>query len=292
MYGHKWFLRLGELTDASIGGLLKDANELIHCDYSFAQGTDTKGQASTEVQGAGISLVYDGLPTNELISWALESRKYLSGALVMCDSNNMPIHKVFFGDAALVGMRINYISEGDSSIMTQLLISPRAMTVGSEPINFKWTFDKVTEQYAKQDTMSAVKSLFRLAQPVGKTSLELLLDGNTYDVESFNITFHQPVDHKGQPQDEVKGGRIAFTIPQLPDSELNKWMFEANKLKSGEFAFKRNGENTPLRVKFDEAYCVGQKTHTAQGRGLATSLVISANVVTLNDKSVVNRFKL
>ncbi len=50
MFGHKWYLRIGELTDASILGLMQDANELIHCTYGMYQGIDFKGQAQTNVR--------------------------------------------------------------------------------------------------------------------------------------------------------------------------------------------------------------------------------------------------
>ena len=50
MFGHKWFLRLGELTDASMSGLIQSANELINCSFSFHQGVDFREQAQTDVR--------------------------------------------------------------------------------------------------------------------------------------------------------------------------------------------------------------------------------------------------
>ena len=85
MFGHRWFLKIGELSDASILGLMHESNELVHCSYSFDQGIDFKGQAQTAVQSGGIVVTYDGLPTKEIMEWSLNSRKLYDGALVLCE---------------------------------------------------------------------------------------------------------------------------------------------------------------------------------------------------------------
>jgi hypothetical protein len=85
MFGYKSFLRIGVLSDASISGLYKNSYELESCSYCFSQGTYTDGKAQTDVRGGTIYITYPGLPTNEMLRWALDSHKYLDGTLVICD---------------------------------------------------------------------------------------------------------------------------------------------------------------------------------------------------------------
>lgn len=49
MFGHKWFLKIGELSNSSISGLMQEANELINCTFSFSQEIDFRGQPQTRM---------------------------------------------------------------------------------------------------------------------------------------------------------------------------------------------------------------------------------------------------
>src|SRR5690554_6951256 len=85
MFGHKCFLRLGQLNDSSISGLYKDSYELLSCDYSFAKGTDRNGKPQTEVRGGTIKVCYPNVPQPEFMGWMLKSGKLENGAIVICD---------------------------------------------------------------------------------------------------------------------------------------------------------------------------------------------------------------
>ena len=61
----------------------------------------------TEVRGGTISLTYGGLPQQDLLHWMLGSTKYEDGAIVVCDDNNEPLEKIFFEQAACVGLEID-----------------------------------------------------------------------------------------------------------------------------------------------------------------------------------------
>ncbi len=89
MFGHKCFLRIGQLNDASLPGLTNDGYELMTCSYSFAQGTDQIGQVQTEVVGGIIDMVYPNIPTKELMEWMKFSSKLLNGAIVICDADKI-----------------------------------------------------------------------------------------------------------------------------------------------------------------------------------------------------------
>ena len=142
MFGHKSFLRIGALNDSSISGLYKDSYELERCSYSFLQSTDTNGKPQTEVRGGRISFVYSGLPQQDLLRWMLGSTKYEDGAIVVCNDNDEPLEKVFFEQAACVGLDIEYAQQGKGYIQTKVTIQARKMKVGETTLENRWTINK------------------------------------------------------------------------------------------------------------------------------------------------------
>jgi len=139
MFGHKSFLKIGPLDDASIVGLYKSSYELKNCSYGFRQGVNVDGKAQTEVRGGDIHVTISGLPPLDVIQWALDSRKYNDGVIVFCDSDNMPLEKVHFTDAACISMDISYTQQGDSYAATKLTLRARKITVGDNNLNNRWT---------------------------------------------------------------------------------------------------------------------------------------------------------
>lgn len=293
MFGHKWFLKLGELSDASITALMNDASELIYCNYSLYQGVDEKGQAQTNVRVSDITATYDGLPSQEIIEWALDSRRYLNGSLVLSDANDMPVKKLFFQDGACVSLHLNFSSAGKSSIITQIRIKPRRLVIDEDSIDQNWiSFPALMSFPSANGINNLAKKAFKLSQPLSKLSLDLVLEGTTYEIENFGISFEQPHDFRGQPQELVHGGAITFTIPSMADQKLTQWMMRSEMLKNGMFVFKRGDQSSPLKIAFDEAYCINMTNRTASSKGLSTDFVISANEIRMNDKACCNNFKL
>jgi len=139
MFGNKSFLKIGMLGDASIAGLYKNSYELESCSYGFLQGATKDGKAQTEVRGGTIDVIIHGLPTDEIIKWATSHRVYHDGVLVICDSNDMPLEKINFKDAACVEMDIDYTSSGKSYITTKLTLQARELSVGEIKLNNRWT---------------------------------------------------------------------------------------------------------------------------------------------------------
>lgn len=139
MFGHRVFLRIGELSDSSLGGLYKEGYELLNCDYSFSQGVDQKGQAQTAVRGGTIHLALPTLPSDEIVSWALSFRKYNNGVLVICDADNVALEKVYFKEAACVNMEISYAQEGSGYIATTLTLQAKEIQVGTVKLENRWT---------------------------------------------------------------------------------------------------------------------------------------------------------
>ena len=290
MHGHRWFLRLGGLTNSSLAGLIQDANELIHCSYSLSQGTDYKGKPQTGIRVGDITLTYDGLPSNDIIKWAMKSTLLYDGVLVLCDANDIPVDKVYFEDAVCVSMRIIYVGEGKSPIITQIQIQPRKLVIGEEDINRNW--QSLLKTNMLQKGASQVEKLFKMARPIGKITIDLELGGKTYDVEHFDIAFRQGVDYKGEPQEDMTGGLMHFTIASHTDKQLSKWMVKSDEAKDGVFVFKQGDQNSPLKIKFQEGYCVNMQNKTTLASGVSTSYTVSANEVDLNGCWLYKNFRI
>ena len=287
MTGNRWFLTLGELSDASIAGLIHSGFELLDCSYSLYQGLDERGRTQTNVRVDGLHLVYDGLLSSEIIDWGLNPRKYYAGALVLNDANNMPQEKLFFEDGACVNFQISYIADGGSYATTRITVSPRVLKLGDDTLTQPWTLSDVST-YLKKIS----RGITKIAQPIGKTDLFLVIEDRDYEISEFDLSLGQSTDHKGQPTEEVKGGKVAFTVPQMADEVLRKWMLSSDKLMSGEFQFRRGDQSMPLRVKFDNAYCTSMNPHKHQQGDVRTSFVISANELMLNEKALFNNWRL
>ena len=69
-------------------------------------------------------------------------------------------------------------------------------------------------------------------------------------------------------------------------------MLKSTELKDGVFVFEQGDQNSPLKVKFTEAYCVHMATRTSMNEGLYTQYIISANEIGLNGKWLYRNFKL
>lgn len=142
MFGYKSFLRIGALNDSSISGLYKDSYELESCSYSFSQEVDNNGKPQTEVRGGTIHMTYAGLPQNDLLRWMLTSTKYEDGAIVVCNDNDEPLEKVYFEQAACIGLEVSYTQYGKTYIQTKIRLQARKIKVGETTLQNRWTINK------------------------------------------------------------------------------------------------------------------------------------------------------
>lgn len=131
--------------------------------------------------------------------------------------------------------------------------------------------------------------LFQLPQIDANLTAWFILDGQEYEMDQFNISFGQSVDHKGQPQDEVRGGRILVGLTQtLPDS-IYKWAMKSIG-KEGEIVFRSNTASSPLRIEFKNAYCVNFMRAISDKGGVKSSLQISPDEILINGISFDNHW--
>lgn len=131
--------------------------------------------------------------------------------------------------------------------------------------------------------------LFSLPQIDSDLTAWFILDGKEYEMSQFNIIFSQVVDHKGQPQDEVRGGRMMISLTQtLPDS-IYRWAMTSFP-KNGEIVFRSKTTNAPLRVEFMNAYCVSFQRNISDKGGIDTVLHISPDELLINGISFDNHW--
>jgi len=99
-----------------------------------------KGKASTRVYGGTIDLMLSQPPPPPLIAWGIESRKYLDGAIVILDYDNVPIEKILFKNAACVEIEFDYILDGTDYSETRISIQAEQLVI-ADGIQFtnEWT---------------------------------------------------------------------------------------------------------------------------------------------------------
>ncbi|MDR3057995.1 MAG: type VI secretion system needle protein Hcp [Prevotella sp.] len=101
---------------------------------------DARGKATTRVYGGSFDITLSQLPPFPIVEWALNSRKYMDGTIVVLDEENIPVSKVLFEHAACTCFDINYMQEGSGYVATKLLIQAEKIIVG-DGIDFdnEWT---------------------------------------------------------------------------------------------------------------------------------------------------------
>lgn len=135
MFGHRSFLMLGGGA-ADIKSLMEGGYEILECNFSFKQGVDMNGKATTKVHGGTLSITLPQLPSKDIIEWALQSRKYVDGCVVLTDAENIPVEKIQFQQASCIDMEINYMQTGDSYAATKLIVQAGRLVVG-EGVDFE-----------------------------------------------------------------------------------------------------------------------------------------------------------
>jgi hypothetical protein len=142
MYGSRSFLVIGGDSPADIKSLTEGGYEILDCDFDFHQDVDRKGKATTKVYSGIFDIKLSQLPLKEHIEWALDSRKYTDGVVVVLDAENIPIEKILFQNATCVRFGIDYTLSGNSYICTKMVIQAEKVVVGSG-IEFEneWIYD-------------------------------------------------------------------------------------------------------------------------------------------------------
>lgn len=117
------------------------------------------------------------------------------------------------------------------------------------------------------------------------------LDGRRYDIEHFHIGFAQAVDHKGQPQNETKGGQLSITLTQSINDNIYDWAKREKKRKHGQVLFMSKTAGTVLKISFENADCIKLVQKINAFSGTETTLVIAPEKVSMNGITHDNKWK-
>jgi len=138
---YKSFLTIGSMGGVNLDSLLKSGYELSDCEFSFKQGIDDKGEASTEVYAGTIIMNLPMLPPDSIIKWAMESRTRYDGMIVLLDHFDNPNEKIYFENAACVNFNFEFNDIGESYPSTSITIRAERLVLGHSGIDFDnfWT---------------------------------------------------------------------------------------------------------------------------------------------------------
>ena len=118
--------------------------------------------------------------------------------------------------------------------------------------------------------------------PLSHINAKFSLDGETNEVEHFDINFSQPTDYKGQPQHEIGGGLITVHLSQIPSNNLYLWAKTSTSRKNGIILFQTDVGMTVMKVEFFNAYCIKLVRQINAYKGTNTILVISSEKLKIN----------
>jgi len=121
---------LGSNGTADIVSLIKGGFEIPDCNFSFQQGVDQKGKATTRVYGGAMQITLPQLPPPSIVQWALKPKKYEDGVIVVVDAENVPLEKIIFKNASCTSMEIDYTQRGSSYSTTKIIIQTEKLIVG------------------------------------------------------------------------------------------------------------------------------------------------------------------
>lgn len=138
------------------------------------------------------------------------------------------------------------------------------------------------------DTSDIKNRALGLVQPDANLEVFLVLNGKEYEVVEFSTSFLQPTDTKGEPQKEVKGGKLQLSLAQFPDSQLFYWAISRWSRYNGEIVFRNQTNTAPLKIKFFNAYCIDLHQDTNSSQGTMIHLTISPEQLEVNNVSFDN----
>ncbi|WP_203558304.1 type VI secretion system tube protein TssD [Bacteroides sp. 224] len=130
--------------------------------------------------------------------------------------------------------------------------------------------------------LNKIGSIFNFPQIDSNVTAWLQMDGREYEIEQFKIGFSQPMDDKGEPQSETRGGQLMLTLTEaLPDT-FYEWAIKSRKEKDGSINFKIETGSAPLRIDFFRANCINFNRNVNASGGLQTNLILSPERLMIN----------
>jgi hypothetical protein len=97
---------------------------------------------------------------------------------------------------------------------------------------------------------------------------------DSYELESCDYSFSQPVDVNGKPQSDVCGGSIYLTYANVPPMELLRWMLKSSRYEDGVIVICDENDEPLEKVEFERARCIGLEVNYLQkGKAYTTTKI-------------------
>jgi len=125
------------MTD-NIQGLHFQNYDLIHSEYSFHKDINRNGEVLSDVVGGNIRVALPVFPTDELLAWVFDHGKKFNGEIVINDTNEEVIEKIYFEQARCVEFRLHYEPSENNNIVLLMTINVQKMKVGTIEYENTW----------------------------------------------------------------------------------------------------------------------------------------------------------
>jgi hypothetical protein len=122
---------------------------------------------------------------------------------------------------------------------------------------------------------------------------ELVLDGNTYLLNSVSVEIEQEADQFGRPLTVPKGGKIEIEMFSVEDDVIFDWMVHTKKTLNGSINLYEADFETKLKeIKFEDAYCIEFSEQFDDGAedNLLTTFKISAEKLSIGNIDLDNQW--
>ena len=114
---------------------------VVHCDYQFSQPTGQRGRVAAKVRSGLITLALDVPHDDQLLAWATDPQKKLSGTLLFLATNRPTLsEQLAFEDAFCVSYREDFRSgaEPEGAYRCTLQLSAAKLTLGAVAHDSAW----------------------------------------------------------------------------------------------------------------------------------------------------------
>jgi hypothetical protein len=122
---------------------------------------------------------------------------------------------------------------------------------------------------------------------------ELVLEGNTYLLNSVSVEIEQAADQFGRPSTAAKGGKIEIELFSVEDDVIFDWMVHIKKTLNGSINLYEADFETKLKeIKFEDAYCIEfrEQFDEAAEDSLVTRFIISAEKLSIGNIDLDNQW--
>ena len=114
---------------------------VVHCTYQFSQPTAQRGRVAAKVRSGLITLELDVPHDDQLLAWAADPQKKLSGTLLFLETNRPTLsEQLTFEDTFCVAYREDFHSgaEPEGAYRCTLQLSASKLTLGTVARDSTW----------------------------------------------------------------------------------------------------------------------------------------------------------